>query len=134
MCTLNKVSKWLSRALLKSLVFLECYFPSSFCVYFSQKYNAAEMEAAYALLELSKSAQNPPPVDKTENAAKPNAYSTSVEPKRKPPITPEALQQAPMPTTGSQVSLTELNCFAAATVTDGEQRYVSIHYTSPITM
>lgn len=91
------------------------------------------MEAAYALLELSNSAPNAPPVHKTVDSSKPgpNVYSASVETERKLPQTPELSHQAPLLNTISQVSpLTELDCFVAAAVTEGEQRYVYDHYNS----
>ena len=89
------------------------------------------MEAAHALLALSNSAPNAPPVHKTVDSSKsgPNVHSASVETERKLPKTPEPSHQAPLLNTVSQVSpLTELDCFVAAAVTDGEQRYVYNHY------
>lgn len=100
---------------------------------FSQKYTSDEMEAAHALLALSNSAPNAPPVHKTADSSKsgPNVHPSSVETERKLPKTPEPSHQAPLLNTVSQVSpLTELDCFVAAAVTDGEQRYVYSHYNS----
>lgn len=92
------------------------------------------MEAAYALLALSNSGPNAPPAHKTMDSTKPgpNVYSARGAAERKlPPITPEPLHQALVLNTVTQVSpLAELNCFAAATVTGGEQRYVYNHYNS----
>ncbi|XP_029184653.2 uncharacterized protein LOC114952783 [Acropora millepora] len=98
-----------------------------------QKYTSDEMEAAHALLALSNSAPNAPPVHKTVDSFKSglNVHSASVETERKLPKTPEPSHQAPLLNTVSQVSpLTELDCFVAAAVTDEEQRYVYNHYNS----